>query len=68
MSKVEYRAVIKFLTKEGLAPAAIKQRLDGVYGEASASYSTVKYLEVHTMKSYRQGKVSAFILNLGGAQ
>jgi len=42
MSKVEYRAVIKFLSKEGLAPAAIKQRLDGVYGEASPSYSTVK--------------------------
>ena len=42
MSKVEYRAVIKFLSKEGLAPAAIKQRLDGVYGKASPSYSTVK--------------------------
>ena len=35
MSKVEYRAVIKFLSKEGLGPAAIKQCLDGVYGEAS---------------------------------
>ena len=42
MSKVEYRTVIKFLSKEGLAPAAIKQRLDGIYGEASPSYSTVK--------------------------
>jgi len=42
MSKVEYRAEIKFLSKEGLAPAAIKQCLDGVYGEASSSYSTVK--------------------------
>jgi len=41
MSKVEYHAVIKFLSKEGLAPAAIKQRLDGIYGEASL-YSTVK--------------------------
>jgi len=50
MSKVEYRAVIKFLTKEGLAPAAIKQRLDGVYGEASPSYSTVKEV---TWKSVR---------------
>ena len=30
MSKVEYRAVIEFLAKEGLAPAAIKQRLDGI--------------------------------------
>jgi len=42
MLKVEYRAVIKFLSKEGLVPAAIKQRLDGVYGEASPLYSTVK--------------------------
>jgi len=42
VSKVEYRAVIKFFSKEGLAPAAIKQQLDGVYGEASPSYSTVK--------------------------
>ena len=42
MSKIEYRAVIKSLSKEGLAPAAIKQCLDGIYGEASPSYSTVK--------------------------
>ena len=42
MSKIEYRAVIIFLSKVGLAPATVKQRLDGVYGEASASYSTVK--------------------------
>jgi len=42
MSKVEYRAVIKILSKEGLVLAAIKQHLDGVYGEASPSYSTVK--------------------------
>ena len=34
--------VIKFLSKEGLGPAAIKQRLDGIYGEASPSYFTVK--------------------------
>ncbi|GFG32800.1 hypothetical protein Cfor_06313 [Coptotermes formosanus] len=42
MSKVEHRVVIKFLSKERLAPAAIKQRLDGICGEASPSYSTVK--------------------------
>jgi len=42
MSKVQYRTVTNFLSKEGLAPAVIKQRLDGVYGEASLSYSTVK--------------------------
>ena len=38
----EYRVLIEHLSKEGLEPAAIKQRLDGVYGEASPSYSTVK--------------------------
>ena len=54
MSKVEYRAVIKFLTKEGLAPAAIKQRLDGVYGEASPSYSTVN----EWAKQFRIGRES----------
>jgi len=42
MSKVEYRAVINFLSKDGLAPAVIKQHLDGVYGEASLSYYTVQ--------------------------
>jgi len=42
MSKVQYCAVIKFLSKEGLVPTVIKQCLDGIYGEASPSYSTVK--------------------------
>lgn len=42
MFKIEYRAVIKFLTKEGVLPTAIKQRLDAVYGKASPSFSTVK--------------------------
>jgi transposase len=54
MSKVEYRAVIKFLTKERLAPAAIKQCLDGIYGEASPSYSTVK----EWAKQFRLGRES----------
>ena len=52
MSKVEYRAVIKFLSKEGLATAAIKQHLDGVYGEASPLYSTVK----EWAKQFRLGR------------
>jgi histone-lysine N-methyltransferase SETMAR len=42
MSKVEYCTVITFLRKEGLVLAAIKQCLNGVYGEASPSHSTVK--------------------------
>ncbi|XP_047987147.1 histone-lysine N-methyltransferase SETMAR-like [Leguminivora glycinivorella] len=42
VSKIEYRAVIKFLTKEGNTPQEIKKRLDGVYGTAGPSYTTVK--------------------------
>jgi transposase len=42
MFKIEYRTVIKFLTKEGKSLAEIKQRLDAVYGESSPSYLTVK--------------------------
>lgn len=42
VSKIEYRAVIKFMTKEGQTPQEIKDRLDGVYGNAAPSYSTVK--------------------------
>ena len=54
MLKVEYCVVIKFLSKEGLAPAAIKQCWDGVYGEASPSYSTVK----KWAKQFRLGRDS----------
>ena len=54
MSKIEYHAVINFLSKKGLAPAAIKQRLDDVYGEASPSYSTVK----EWAKQFRLGRDS----------
>lgn len=42
MSNIEHRAVIKFLTKEGVAPKEIKQRLDNVYTSSSPSYATVK--------------------------
>ena len=51
MLKFEYRAVIKFHSKEGVGPAAIKQRLDG---EASPSYSTVK----EWTKQFRLGRES----------
>nr|CAI5864485.1 unnamed protein product [Callosobruchus analis] len=37
VTKIEYRAVIKFLTKERLTPKIIKERLDGVYGRSSPS-------------------------------
>ena len=52
MSKIEYRSVIKFLFKEGNSPAVIKDRLDGVYGESSPSYSTVK----NWVKEFRFGR------------
>lgn len=40
--KVEYRAVIKFLTLEGIAPKEIHERMSKVYSNDSPSYSTVK--------------------------
>lgn len=52
MAKVEYRSVIKFLFKEGLSPAQIKSRLDGVYGTPSPSYATVK----NWVKDFRFGR------------
>ena len=37
----EFRAVIKFLTKEGTNAKEIHKRMTGVYGESSPAYSTV---------------------------
>ncbi|XP_031636072.1 protein GVQW3-like [Contarinia nasturtii] len=42
MDKIEYRAVIKFLTKEGVAPKDIDDRLRTVYGDRAPSYATIK--------------------------
>ncbi|XP_031635483.1 histone-lysine N-methyltransferase SETMAR-like [Contarinia nasturtii] len=42
MDKIEYRAVIKFLTKEGVTPKDINDRLRAVYGVLAPSYATVK--------------------------
>ena len=40
--KFEHRVVIKFLTKEGVSPQNIHERLVNVYQDQSPSYSTVK--------------------------
>lgn len=42
MTKIEYRTIIKFLTKEKQIPLQTKQLLDGVYGEAFPSYSPIR--------------------------
>lgn len=42
MDKLEYRSVIKFLTKEGKTNTEIKDRLEAVYGDASPSFATIK--------------------------
>lgn len=54
MFKLEYRSVIKFLTKEGVSPTDIKKRLDAVYGDTSPSFSTVK----EWSKQFRLGRES----------
>ena len=38
---IEFRAVIKFLTKEGTHAKEIHKRITGVYGDSSPTYSTV---------------------------
>lgn len=43
MDKIEHRAVIKFLTKEGNTPKEILDRMTAVYGECSPSYKTIKF-------------------------
>lgn len=43
MEKIEHRAVIKFLTKEGVMPSKISERLRAVYGESAPSDYIVKY-------------------------
>ena len=39
--KFEFRAIIKFLCKEGRAAKEIHDRLRAVYGDSAPSYSTV---------------------------
>ena len=41
---IEFRAVIKFLTKEGAKAKEIHQRMADVYGDSSPKYSTVAKL------------------------
>ena len=40
-TKVEYRSLIKFLTKEGNGPKTIHERMVAVYGEDTPSYFQV---------------------------
>jgi histone-lysine N-methyltransferase SETMAR len=42
MDKTEYRAVIKFFLKEGLTPNEMHSKFIKVYGDSSASFSTIK--------------------------
>jgi transposase len=42
MDKIEYRAVTKFLVKEGLTPNEIHSKFINVYGDSSPLFSTVR--------------------------
>jgi hypothetical protein len=42
MDKIECRTVIKFFVKEGLTPNEIDSKFIKVYGDFSASFSTIK--------------------------
>lgn len=54
MEKLEHRAVIKFLTKEGRSAKEIHERMVGVYGETTPSYATV----TRWNKEFRHGRES----------
>jgi len=42
MDKTEYRAVIKFIVKEGLTSNEIQSKFIKVYGDSSPSFSIIK--------------------------
>jgi hypothetical protein len=42
MDKIEYRADIKFIVKEGSSPHEIHSKFIKVYGDSSPSFSTIK--------------------------
>ncbi|GFV54175.1 HTH_48 domain-containing protein [Trichonephila clavipes] len=43
MDKIEYRAVIRYLSLKGNMPTQIKDELDFVYGDSVPSFTTVKF-------------------------
>ena len=42
INKIEYRAVIKFIVKEGLTSNEIQSKFIKVYGDSSPSFSIIK--------------------------
>lgn len=52
--KLEYRSVIKFLTKEGCQPKTIYERMVAVYGDDAPSYYVIKFWS----KQFRWGRKS----------
>jgi hypothetical protein len=42
MDKIEYRAVVKFIVKEGLTPNEIHSKFIKAYEDSSPSFSTIK--------------------------
>lgn len=53
-AKLEHRAVIKFLTKEGTGPKDIHSRMLAVFGDSAPSYFQVKYWS----KQFKWGRKS----------
>src|SRR5277367_2967459 len=54
MDKIEHRAVIKFLTKEGVQSNEIHERLVNVYGTSAPSIRTVEIWAIE----FRRGRSS----------
>jgi hypothetical protein len=52
MNKLEYRTVIKFLTKQGKAPKIMREEILAVYGDDCSSKST----NCEWSKSFKYGR------------
>jgi hypothetical protein len=55
MLKIEYRRVIKLLSREGQSPEEIKKRPDNVYGDSAPTYTTIKKLDQRISAWHRTG-------------
>jgi len=54
INKIEYRAVIKFVVKEGLTPNEIHSKFIKVYGDSSPSFSII----MNWVAEFKRGRTS----------
>jgi L-ribulose-5-phosphate 3-epimerase UlaE len=64
MDKTEYHAGIKFFVKEGLTSDAIHSTFINVYGDSSASFSTIKKWAAE----FKRGRTTLKVINMKDIQ